>query len=67
MPAGDTSGRDWEALITRIVLSCDLEGHEELVVYQGRAIYEGGFLKKLNKELRQQGKEGDLKLAQTHC
>lgn len=56
---------DWEALITRIVLSCDLEGHEELVVpAKDRAIYEGGFLKKLNKELRQQGKEGDLKLAQ---
>ena len=54
----------WEKLIGRIVLGSDLIGHEKLVVpAKDRPRYEQGLLAQLNKELKDQGREGSLTLS----
>lgn len=54
----------WEKLIGRIVLGSDLIGHEKLVVpAKDRPRYEQGLLAQLNKELKDQGREGPLTLS----
>lgn len=54
----------WEKLIGRIVLESDLIGHEKLVVpAKDRPRYEQGLLAQLNKELKDQGREGSLTLS----
>lgn len=54
----------WEKLIGRIVLGSDLIGHEKLVVpAKDRPWYEQGLLAQLNKELKDQGREGSLTLS----
>lgn len=54
----------WEKLIGRIVLESDLTGREKLVVpAKDRHRYEKGFLDRLNKELKAQGRKGSLTLS----
>ena len=54
----------WEKLIGRIVLESDLTGREKLVVpTKDRHRYEKGFLDRLNKELKAQGRKGSLTLS----
>ena len=54
----------WEKLIGRIVLEPDLTGREKLVVpTKDRHRYEKGFLDRLNKELKAQGRKGSLTLS----
>lgn len=54
----------WEKLIGRIVLESDLTGREKLVVpTKDRHRYEKGFLNRLNKELKAQGRKGSLTLS----
>jgi len=60
----DLDKEQWEKLILHQILSADLTGHEQLVVpAKDRAAYKDGFLKKINKKLQQQGKDGKLSLA----
>lgn len=54
----------WEKLIGRIILEADLTGRETLVVpAKDRPRYEKGFLDRLNKELKAQGRNGSLTLS----
>lgn len=58
------SGKDWEDLIVRTVLSADIAGTEKLVVpAKDRPLYEKGLLEKINGALKQQGKPGKLTLS----
>ncbi len=53
----------WEKLILAIVTQSDVEGTETLVVpAKDRAVYENGFLSKINKTLVDQGKKGEMTL-----